>query len=171
MIGGAFEQDDRRAKRQCPGDQPGTHHPAEIRQPEDGVVLLHVEAIGEVMCRLDRETGVGMDRPLGPSRRPGGVKDHAGVVRGGGHGLGRCAVVLHHIVPPAVAVIAPAAWARDMLDDKTLFELRQASHRTVRDILQRHLPATARKPVSGDQQPCIAIGEAGHDRFLAVARE
>jgi len=82
-----FVDEERGAEHRCPGHRPGTHHPAHVGEPEEGVAGLQVEAVRQVDGRLDREATVHVQRTLRPAGGSGGVDDHERVVGVGRHGL------------------------------------------------------------------------------------
>ena len=53
VIGDAFEQHQGGADGQRSADRPGTHHPADVGEPEQPVGWAHVEAVRHVLGGLD----------------------------------------------------------------------------------------------------------------------
>ena len=54
----------------------GPHHPADVGEPEQAVVLADVEAVRHVLRRLDGEAAVDVHGALRPAGRPARVDDH-----------------------------------------------------------------------------------------------
>ena len=69
VIGRSVEQEHRRPQRPRPDDLPRTHDPAEVRDPEQGLVLMEVRLVGHLLGHLDQEAPVDVDRPLRPAGR------------------------------------------------------------------------------------------------------
>src|SRR6476661_9239347 len=86
VVWRAFEQHDRRAEGETARDQPWSHHPAKVTEPENDIVFLYVEAVGEIVYGLDREASVDVQRALRPAGGAGRVDDHVGIIGGGRRG-------------------------------------------------------------------------------------
>ena len=56
-------------------NRPRAHHPPDVGKPEEPVVGLVVETEPDFLAHLCQASGVGVDRALGFSGGPGGVKD------------------------------------------------------------------------------------------------
>ena len=80
VIGHTLVHDQRRPQGQGAADRPRAHHPADVGEPEQAIVLAHVEAVGHVLGRLHRKATVHVHRALGLARGAAGVDDHEGVV-------------------------------------------------------------------------------------------
>src|SRR3954471_3467563 len=55
------------AKQQRARDRPWTHHPTEIREPEEAVAGAEVEAVREILRALDREAAMDVHGTLRPA--------------------------------------------------------------------------------------------------------
>ena len=78
----AVVQDDGRAKHEPARDEPGSHHPADVGRPQDHVALLKIEAVREVLRRLDWEPTVHVLRAFRLAGRARGVDHHEQVLGG-----------------------------------------------------------------------------------------
>ncbi len=154
----------------------GTHHPAEVGEPEQGVAPRQVERVGEVLRGLDREAAVDVDGTLRPPGRSRGVDDH---VRRLGVALRRlvgltCLVGFGGRVAPAhVATVGPRhvdGVARTTHDDHPL-DGRRRGKRRVRDRLQVDPGAASEEAVDRYQELRFAVGKARCDRRRTVSGE
>ena len=75
-VGRAVIEQDRGAIDEPAGDQPRTHHPADIGEPPQEIAGLEVEDVGEILGGLHREPAVHVHRALRPSCRARGVDEH-----------------------------------------------------------------------------------------------
>ena len=69
VIRRALVEDHGRAEDQRPEDEPGAHHPADVRVPEDRVVGADVKTVRHVLRRLDGEPAVHVQAALGLAGR------------------------------------------------------------------------------------------------------
>ena len=172
VVRSALEDAEGGAQHQRAGDGPRTHHPAHVREPEERVPALEVEAVREIDGGLEGEPGVHVHRALRAARGAGGVDDHERVVGIGSRRFqrfirGRC----HRRVPPDIALRAPGHVATRAPDHETALNRRRRGKRSVCGCLHRHRLATTREAVGGDEQRCLAVGEPAGDRIGAVAGE
>ena len=158
MVGRALVQDHGRAERERAENEPGTHHPADVRIPEDRVVLADVEAMRHVLSGLDGEAAVYVERPFRLSGGAGRVDDHQRVF--GVELVSRRAVglVLQQHLPDLVAAVRP----RHLADDAAVHDHprhgRTPDQGAVQRLLHRHdLPA-----------PVEAVGADDHFRLAVL---
>ena len=76
MVRDAVEEHERGADAQRAADGPRTHHPADVGEPEQAVLLADVEAVRHVLHRLDGKPAMDVHGALGPAGRPARVDDH-----------------------------------------------------------------------------------------------
>ena len=100
----AFKEHNRRAKHQSAADRPRSHHPAKIGIPKERVIVMQIEAVRQIVRRLDRKSGMDMQRALGFSGGAGGVNDHIRVIGGG---LDCCTGIGRGLHQSGPVVIAP----------------------------------------------------------------
>ncbi len=183
----ALVEDQRGAQQQRPADGPGTHHPAQVREPEESVAGAKVEVVGEVLGGLDGEAAMDVDRALGPAGRARGVDDHVRRLRIGRRRLAERleAGGGQRLVPPVVAtrrpwhvagrrwfVVGPiGARPSHASDDQDLAHGRRHGHGRVGSGLELDDAAATSEAVGRDEQGGVAIRQAGGDGFSAVARE
>jgi len=168
VVGRAFVHDERRAAQQGSGDRPGTHHPAQVGDPEEPIPGPQVEDVGEVLRGLDRETAVDVDGALRPAGGARGVDEHEGRL---GVGLGRLAQRLHRgirqrFVPPDVPPRLPGQLPESLAEpphDQYLAHRGCRGHGRVGGLLQPHDPPATAETVCRDEQGRLAVGQArGH---------
>ncbi len=171
VVGGSLEQEQRRAEHESAADRPRTHHPAQVGQPEQDIVPLQIEAVGEIVGSLDREASVDMDRPLRATGGARGVDDHVRVV--GSRRLRRILSrdALDNFVPPDVPPLAPGHHVPGAPQHQAALHLRCQFEGHVRRRLERDGSAPAEEAVGGDEQLRLAVAQAGSYRVRPVARE
>ena len=164
----AVVQQDGRAQDQPTGDEPGSHHPAEIGEPPHEIARLEVEAVRQILRRLHGEAAVHVHRALRPAGRTGRVDDHVRIF--GGH-IGEClsdgAPARHHVVPPHVA-LARAHLAAEPPDDDDRTDARSVGGEVGRLFHLHHL-AAAPETVGGDEHARLAVAQAARDRVRGVS--
>ena len=74
VVGHAFGEDDGPSRGQRADQLPGAHDPAQVGDPVEHVVRVHVGLVGHLLRDLDQEPAVHVDRPLGPARGARGVR-------------------------------------------------------------------------------------------------
>ena len=168
MVRRAVVQDDGRAEHQSAGDEPGTHHPADVRRPEDHVPLLQVEAVREVLRGLERKPAVDMDCAFRRARRPRRVDHHERIFGGrvGEVRLGRMLELGPEHVAPTPWVVAP-----DAPHDDDRVDAGRRVRRRIGGLLHRHDLPAAVEAVGGDQHLRFRVAQAPRDRLGRVARE
>ena len=171
VVGCSLEEHERRPDDEPAADQPGTHHPAEIGQPEEGVVVLQIEAGGQVMGGLDREPGVDVDRPLRATGGAGGVDEHVRLV---GVGLDRREVwrrLRNDVVPPDVAARGPRDVITGAAQDEAGPHAGRLSHRLVGDGLHGNHLAAAEGAIGGDEQAGLTVVQPRAERLRSEPGE
>ncbi len=157
MVRRAFVKDHRRAEHQRSQDQPGAHHPAQVREPEDRVRRAHVEPVGHVLGGLHREPAVHVQRALrlaGGARR---VDDHQRVLGIQLMGRGVVGLVLEQHLPHQVARMVPRDLSHHAPVHDHLPHARARQQGAVRGLLHGHHLAAAVEAVSADQQLGLAV--------------
>ena len=169
----ALVEHEPRAEQQRPRDRPGTHHPAEVREPEQRVAAAEVELVGQVLRALDREAAVHVDRALRPAGRARGVDEHVGRLGVDLAADRRRRLALDRIVPPRVTTGRPGRVERlaRAPDHQHPPDRRRRRDRLVGDGLERDPRSAAQEAVGGDQHRRLAVGEARRDGRRAVAAE
>ena len=174
MVGHAVEEHERRADAQRAADRPRTHHPADVGEPEQAVVLADVEAVRHVLHRLHGKPAMDVHGALGPAGRPARVDDHERRV-GVGVGDGRPARSTRP-ASPRTRTSRPAP------------HRRRSRHRAAAPRGCARATAAAPQPhrrppscaigapapcesVNNDQNLGVAVAQPGHDRSCAVAAE
>ena len=174
-VGRALVDHERGAQQQGAGHRPWTHHPAHVREPEQDVAALEVEAVGEVHRALEREAAVDVDRALGLPGRAAGVDQHVRVV---GVGRDRWQRIvpgrLERRAPLHVAALGPRHVPRrhpEPAHDQASLHGRRVGQRGIGHRLHvHHLPAPP-EAVRGDEQLRLAVGQPAGHRRRPVARE
>jgi len=171
MVGGAFVKDHRRAERERPEDEPGTHHPADVGVPEHCVIGANVESVRHVLRGLDGEAAVHVDcalRLAGGARR---VDDHQRVLR---VELVRGRVtrlVLQQHLPHLVTTMGPGDLAHHPPVDDDLRHGRAGNECLVGRLFHRHDLAAAIEAVGADEHLGLGVLETRRDGLGAVARK
>src|SRR5690606_4873979 len=159
--------DDGGAEHEGAGDHPGPHHPAEVGEPEEAVVWVKIETVGEVVRGLDREPGMDVDGAFRASGGAGGVDDHVWIVGGGRQGVEPGVVAGCNIVPPVVPVAVPGdVRSRSLVDDAGLHGWRSPQG-GVGDGLERDLLATTGEGIGCDDRDGATVVQARGDGILA----
>ena len=174
VVGGAVVEGEGGAEHQRAGDGPGTHHPADVGEPEEGVVLLDVEEVGHVLRALDGEAAVDMDGAFGLAGGAGGVDQHVGVFGVGEDGLEVGRGGIYGFVPPGIAVWLPGSvsgvFAHEV-DDEEMLNGGGLGDGGVGGLLHLDELAAAIVAVGGDEDFGAAVLQAGGDGLGAVAGE
>src|SRR5439155_1756067 len=175
VIRRAVVQQDGGAQDQPAGDEPGSHHPAEIGEPPHEIARLEVETVRQILRRLHGEAAVHVHRTLRPAGRAGRVDDH---VRMLGWHVGERVVAAvsarHHVVPPHVA-LAQAHLAGEP-PRRPLFALEheRGSGRIVAERRGHVVQATAEPPRGpGDAARRVEhalVGRLPYDAKIALDR-
>ena len=82
VIGRAVIQEDGAAEEVIAQDRPRAHHPADVGEPEEEVVVAMVEAEPDLLADLRQASGVGVHGALRFAGGARGVQDQAGRLRG-----------------------------------------------------------------------------------------
>ena len=103
VVGGALVDEGRRPQKSGPENEPWPHHPTHVGDPVDAVSGMYVGAEAHILSGFHGKTTVGMNRPFGSARRPGGVDDHQRILGGGVRrwGVGGC--LSDDVVPPVIS--------------------------------------------------------------------
>ncbi len=170
-VRSALVKDHRRAEDQRPEDEPGTHHPPDVRVPEDRVGGADVEPVRHVLRRLHGKSAVHVQCALGLAGRTGRVDDHQRVF---GIKLVRGRVlrlVLDHHLPHVVATVIPRNLPHDAAvhDDPSHGGTRD--ERLVGGLLHRHDLAAPVETVGADEELRLAVTKSAGDRLRPVAGE
>ena len=168
-IRGPVVQDDCRAEHEPARDEPRTHHPADIRRPEDHVALLKVEAVREILRGFYWKPAVHVLRALRFAGRARGVDDHEWVL-GGGVGDVEHRPGMRDVRPGNVAAALGKRPAHAIDDDHGAYGWC-AVRRLVRDLLHLHdLPASI-EAIGADEDRRLGIAQPAGDGLRAVSRE
>ena len=171
VVGGAIVEDDRGAEGQGAEDGPGAHHPAEVGQPEEAVVLLDIEAVGHILGGLEGEAGVDVHCALGPPGCPRGVEEQTRVLGVGPLGRGVGWLGRHQVVPPDIAPAGPGHRPAEAAADEHVLDGGRLGHGRVGRLLHRHRLPAAEEAIGGDEQRGLAVGQTGGHGGGGVAGE
>jgi hypothetical protein len=167
-----------------PDQRPRSHHPADIRHPEEVVVGFLIEAEVDLLRTLHQDPGVGVDDPLRFAGRARGVEQHR--LLGGVEFLGfvLARLLAHRSVPALVARVVPrnlasvfthtSALARRQpkpIVDDGVFDVAGLCDRLVGTPFQPYLVATAVEPVTREQDCGFSVPDSGGGRIHTEARE
>ncbi len=178
VVRHAFVDHERRAEQQRSADRPGTHHPAEVGEPEERLVRSQVETVGQVLGALDREAPVDVDRAFRPAGRARCVQDHVGRFGVGLRGMRQRddRFVGHLLVPPQVPTLHP--WRRlragsvaKPAHHQHSLDGGSACGRLIGRLLEPDDGTAAQEPIRRDEQLGLAIGQAAGRGRTGVARE
>ncbi len=173
-IGHTLGQQDRTAGGQ-PADQlPGPHDPAQVGDPMQHVVGVHIGLVGRFLRDLDQEPAVHVDRPLRPPGCARRVHDHhRGLgIEGFARTLGRLA--RDELVPVDVSGIGGYARARGRSTrpgDDQVTDARAGVGGLAGDRLELDRLALAEGDVGGDECHGLAVIEPHGDGPRAETRE
>ena len=167
----ALVEDHGGALAEAAEDQPGTHHPADVGDPQDGVVPAQVEAPGHVLRDLDGEAGVDVNGALGLAGRPRGVDDHDRVVGVAAMGRQLLRLASQGELPDLVPAEGPGDFSDDASEHDDVLDGRAAEQRLVRDLLHLHHLAAAIEAVRAEQDLGLGVIEPRRDRAGPEAAE
>ena len=162
MVRHALEHDGGAAVEQRGGERHRPHEPAEVRQPEQPVLLADVHAVREVVRGLDEEAAMREHGPFRPARRPGRVDDEARPVSLDRQRRRPVILAGEGLVPPVVAPPRPGDLAAEATIDEHRLDRWALGHGLVGRLLQFHDLTAAVEAVGRDQEPGLAVGQTGH---------
>src|SRR6185295_17932256 len=171
VVRHALEHHRRRAVKERGGERHGAHQPAEVRQPEQAILLAHVHAVAEVVRGLDQKAAVREHRALGLPRGARRIDDEARAI--GLHGQRRRAIALvrDSLVPPAIAALRPRDVPAEAAVDEYGLHRGALRDGLIGDLLHLHdLPAPL-EAVGGDERLGLAVRQARGHRAGAEAGE
>ena len=181
VIRGAFEHHEASPNQERAADRPGTHHPAEVGDPAQGVAGPQVEGVGQVLRGLDRETAVDMDGALRSPGRPGRVDDHVGGLgidrprrsrhRAQRRPLRRVRFAVPRGVPQRVGQGRREAAGLEAPHDQDPADARRVRERLRRQRGHRDRPAPPKEAIRGHQVCRLERAETGGDGRSGVAAE
>ncbi len=124
-------------------DHPGAHHPSDVRDPEEDVSGLQVEAVPDLLGGLGQDAYVGVDGTLGLAGGAARVEDHGPVLAVKLTSLELLRLSVQEVGPVDIHLVVPRRPATEPVEHHDPAEAGDHRHCLVSLLLQLHdLPPT-----------------------------